>query len=68
MDGGSEMATAMTKIDMAGDLIVMHENVTTFNMQGLHTHEKEEDIFTKEELPANNTHLYDGKHETYQVR
>jgi hypothetical protein len=68
MDDDSKMATAMTKIDMTGDLIVMHENVTTVNMQGLHTGEKEEDIFTKEELPANNsTHLYDGKHETYQV-
>jgi hypothetical protein len=37
MDDGSEMTSAMTKIDMTGDLIVMHEDVTTFNMQGLHT-------------------------------
>jgi hypothetical protein len=68
MDNASKMATAMTKIDMPEDLIVMHEKVTTFNMQGLHTGEKEEDIFAKEELPANkSTHQYDGKHETYQV-
>jgi hypothetical protein len=34
MDDDSGVATAMIKIDMTGDLIVMHENVTTVNMQG----------------------------------
>jgi hypothetical protein len=67
MDDGREMATAMTKIDMTGDPIVMHENVTTLNTQELHTGEKEEDIFGKGELPAYNAHLYDEKHETHQV-
>ena len=67
MDDGSEVTNAMTKIDMTGDLIVMHEDVTTANMQGLHTGVKKEDIFAKKEPPANNTNLYDGKHETHQV-
>jgi hypothetical protein len=45
MDDGSEM----TKIDMTGDLIVMHEDITTLTMQRPHTGEKEEDVFVKEE-------------------
>jgi hypothetical protein len=57
----------MTKIEMMGDLIVMHENVTTVNVQGLHTGVNDEDIVTKKELLANDTHLNDGKRVTIQV-
>ena len=32
MDDNSEVASTMTKIDMMGDLIVMHEDVTTVNV------------------------------------
>jgi hypothetical protein len=56
MNDDSEAANNMTKIDMTGDLITMYEDVTTVNMQGLHTGVNDEDIFTKKELPANNTH------------
>jgi hypothetical protein len=66
MDDDSKVANTMTKIDMTGDLIVMHENVTTVNIQGLHTGMNEEDIFAKKELMANNTHLYGEEHVTTQ--
>ena len=36
-------------------------------MQGLHTDVNKEDIFANKELPANNTHVYDGEHVTNQV-
>jgi hypothetical protein len=49
----------MTEIGTMRDHNVMHEEVTTVNMQGLHTDVNEEDIIAKKELPANNTHLYD---------
>jgi hypothetical protein len=68
MDDGSKRATTMTEMDMTGDLIVMHEDVTTVNMQGPYTGVKVENTFVKEELPTNNnTHLYVGKYETYKV-
>jgi hypothetical protein len=67
MDDNSEVASTMTKIEMMEDLIVMHEDVTTVNGQGLHTGVNKEDIFVKKELLANDTHLYDGKHVTIQV-
>ena len=67
MDDNSEVASTMTRIEMMGDLIVMHEDVTTVNIQGLHTSLNEEDIFAKKELPANDTHFYDEKHVTIQV-
>jgi hypothetical protein len=57
----------MTKIGMMRDLNVLHEDVTTVNMQGLHTDVYKEDTSAKKEMPANNTHLYDGKHVTNQV-
>jgi predicted RNA-binding protein len=65
MDDNSEVASTVTKIDMMGDLIVMHEDVTTVNVEEPHT--GEEDIFAKKELLANDTHLYDGKHVTIRV-
>jgi hypothetical protein len=37
------------------------------NSKGLHTDVNEDDIFAKKEMPANNTHLYDGVHVTNQV-
>jgi hypothetical protein len=67
MDDDSEVANTMTEIDMTGDLIVMHEDVTAVNMQELHTGMNEEGIFAKKELPADDTHLYNGKHITNQV-
>jgi hypothetical protein len=63
-DDDIEVATDMTEIDMTGDFITMYEDVTTINMQELHTSMNKEDILAKKELPANNTHPYDGKHVT----
>ena len=55
----------MTKSEMMGDLIVMHEDVTTVNVEEPHT--GEEDISAKKELLADDNQLYDEKHVTIQV-
>jgi hypothetical protein len=38
---------------------------TTFNMEGPHTREKEEDLFTKGELPADNKVVAEYEEEPY---
>jgi hypothetical protein len=67
MDDNYEAASNMTKIDMTGDIIVLHEEVTTVNVQGVHMGVNEADIFDKKEMLAHDTNLYDGKHVTIQV-
>jgi hypothetical protein len=60
MDDTNEAASTMTNVNMTGDLIVMHENAITVNVQELHT--GEEDTFAKKKLLANDTNSYDEKH------
>ena len=54
----TEAASTMTKINMTGDIIIMHEKAITVNKQELHT--GEEDTFAM--LLANDTHSYDEEH------
>jgi hypothetical protein len=60
MDDDNEAADIMTKIDMTGDHIVLHEEVTTVNVNKV-------DIFVKKEMLAHDTNLHDGKNEIIQV-
>jgi hypothetical protein len=56
-----------TEMEMVGDTIVMHEDVTTINMQELHTDMNKEDHVAKMELLTKDSNLYDRKHVTNKV-
>ena len=67
MDDRYEVNNDIIVIDMTGDLIIMNEDVPIFNVKGLHTSEKEGEIFAREGLLADKTHRYAGEH-ACQVR
>ena len=60
MDESNEAASTMTKINMSGDCIIMHEIAIAVNEQELHT--DEENTFAKMKLLADDNHSYDEKH------
>jgi hypothetical protein len=59
VDDDNEAADVMTKIDMTGDHIVLHEETTTVNATKVN-------IFVKNEMLAHDTNLHDGKNMTIQ--
>jgi hypothetical protein len=59
VDDDNEAANIMTKIEMTGDHIVLHEEATTVNTNKM-------DIFVKKEMLDHDINLHDGKTETIQ--